>query len=352
MRRGVVVVGPVPPPIHGAARVTALVVAELRAAGAAPTVIDTSGTASGIGWRHHALRIGLHLRAAVTLLLRRPRAVYVTGAGGLGLWYSLAVIAAARLAGSRVVFHHHSYAYLNEPARVMRLITTVAGPQSLHVVLAERMERDLRARYPVVGEVLVCSNAGLLPPPESRDDDDRAGVVLGHLGNLHLDKGFAEIVDTLRAVRAAGTDARLVLGGPVRHDAAQRLLEAAQSEFGDAVEYVGPVPPDRVDDLYRRCDVFLLPSRWKNEAEPLVVLEAARVGVPAIAYDVGCLGDLVPPDALVDTAADFGTEAAKSIMTLAGIDRAGRRAEATRRFAARRDGALAAQRNLIRELTG
>lgn len=341
-------VGPVPPPIHGAARVTALVVDELRAAGAEPVVLDTSGSASGTGLGHHVRRIAVHLRAAAMLVIRRPRSVYVTGAGGLGLWYSLLVVAAARLAGARVFYHHHSYAYLNEPAAVMRLLTTAAGRRAVHVVLAEQMARDLRARYPVV-DVRVCSNAGLFAASAGGPVDD-GPITLGHLGNIHLDKGIAQIIDTLRTVRADGTDARLVLGGPVRHAPAQDLLDAALKEFGDALDYVGPVPPDRVDELYRRLDVFLLPSRWKNEAEPLVVLEAGRLGVPSIAYDVGALAELVPDGSLVDVDADFGAEAARVIAKLATDDRAARRLAAARRFDERREQALAAHRQLIAEL--
>lgn len=350
------VVGPIPPPIHGAARVTARVVDNLAAAGPAPLVVNTSGTESGVGPAHHVLRTVAHLRAMGLLIRHRRRlsAVYFGGAGGLGIWYQLAVLATARLLGVSAVFHHHSYAYLNDPQRSMRLLTQVGGARCTHVVLCTGMADALRATYPTATNVRVCSNAGLLAPAEAlRPRRDSGPLVLGHLGNLVVEKGLPLVLDTLRKARAEGVDARLLLGGPVRSADAEDLLRAARTEFGTALEHLGPVPPAEVDEFYRRLDLFVFPSTFVHEAEPLVVMEAARCGVPSVAFAVGCVPALVPrADLLVPVGDDFAAAAAR----VAGVLRTAKDGDATRQavvahFTERRRAALDDQRDMVALLT-
>jgi glycosyltransferase involved in cell wall biosynthesis len=84
----------------------------------------------------------------------------------------------------------------------------------------------------------------------------------------------------------------LLLAGPPVDALSAEILKAAQKEFGELMEYFGRLEPPEVDAFLDRLDVFLFPSAYEHEAEPLVLLEAARGGVPAIAFDVGCISDL------------------------------------------------------------
>jgi glycosyltransferase involved in cell wall biosynthesis len=117
------------------------------------------------------------------------------------------------------------------------------------------------------------------------------------------------------------------------------------------------VPADEVAAFYRRLDVFLFPSSYKHEAEPLVVLEAARAGVPTVAFDTGCIPALVPdPEWLVAADGPFAQTATKIISRFVeapdheDVRRAASHAVRAH-FTARRERALDAQRELVRELT-
>ena len=353
----VLVVGPLPPPIHGAARVTALVAGNLRERGVHVLEADTGAPDGGPRLRYHLTRFVRHLRAAALVWHCRHRAqsLYIAGAGGLGLWYQVLVVLVGRLSGVQIVFHHHSFLYVTHARTVMRLITRTGGARMVHVALCDGMGQSLRTQYPAISRVRICSNAGLLAPPDP-DEAERPrpsgeALVLGHLGNLGEDKGLSALLDTLRLLRAEGVPARLLVAGSAGTAESANRLAVAAVEFGAALEQLGPVRPTEVDTFYRRIDAFVLPSR--NEAEPLVVLEAARNGVPAIAFRVGCLAALVPePDQLVGLSADFPAAALPIVRRLADADtRRSIRREVLAHFAARQSAAVDAHGQLVALLT-
>ena len=162
-RVGVLVVGPVPPPIHGAARITQLMVTRLREAGTPVTVIDTSGDGVA-GSKYHAYRLLRHIAAVFAMIKRRKShgALYIGGAGGGGLWYQAAVLLIARVLGYRLIFHHHSFAYITAPSFRMRAVTIAGGHKAIHVVLCRNMGEKLRRTYGIRATIIECSNASFL----------------------------------------------------------------------------------------------------------------------------------------------------------------------------------------------
>lgn len=334
--------GPIPPPVHGAARVTQQVREGVEATSTRLVAIDTGGGA-GLVPRLRQMIGGL-LRLAVPRRGSGRGSVYIGGAGGPTLWYQAVVVLLGRLTGRRVVFHHHSYAYVDRTMPAMRALTRAGGRRLTHVALCEGMGEGLRARYPSVGDVRVCSNAGLMaaPGPLAQADAGRT-IVLGHLSNLSVDKGLADVIDTLRRAVAAGLDVRLLLGGPPATPEAEALVADAVAELGDALTVLGRVERDGIDAFYEQIDVFVFPSRYVHEAEPLVVLDASRHGVPTIACAVGCLPGMVAPQHLVPVDADFAEAAVAAIGDLGSVAAHG----VAERFVQRRDAALTAQAELV-----
>lgn len=339
------VYGPMPPPVVGLSRVTAAVTDRVRdRAGDRVVVFDTTDSVS----LPVRLRRLLHGLASLLIARRRAGAVYVGGAGGELLWYQVLVVALARVAGHRVLFHHHNYSYLHTPSRAMATLTRLGTSCTTHVVLGETMAADLHRLYPSARHTLVCSNAGLMPPAEPGARRERDGtVVLGHLSNLTVEKGLDVVLDTTRALLAEGRDVRLVLAGPCFSDEAQALVDAAVRDLGPAIEVTGPVPPDRVDEVYRRIDLFVLPSSYANETEPLVVLDAMRLGVPCLALDTGCVREVVGDDHVVTDARDFRDLVRRHLD--AEPEPAAQVAE---RFTQRRETALEAQQRLVDQVVG
>lgn len=95
--------------------------------------------------------------------------------------------------------------------------------------------------------------------------DDRPRALF--VGRLVAKKGVA-----LALAAAAESDAELVIVGPGRPPAAEA-----------GVTFMGPQPQERVAELYRAADVFVLPSR--GEGFPVTAQEALASGLPVVLLD-------------------------------------------------------------------
>jgi glycosyltransferase involved in cell wall biosynthesis len=219
--------------------------------------------------------------------------LYVSLPDGPAVSLLLPVLIAARLARRRVAVHHESFAYLGRPRWDHRLVLAIV-PQAEHIVLCSRMEELLRARYGSVDKVYVIGNEAFVETVPRVDEvhsqeGTGGGLVVAHLANLTIEKGLDIVLDTARHAVRTGLDLRLRIGGPVVEERARLALAAGQCDLADRLEYWGPVRQDQLDDFYRGVSVFLFPSRYDAEAQPLVVLEALARGVPCVTSEVGCL---------------------------------------------------------------
>lgn len=360
-RRPVVVTGPMPPPVHGAAVVTGRMRDLLLQREVDVLSIDSNDSASA-PQRLARLAVGL-LRLLALVVARRRPAVYLGGAGGELLWFQALVVGLGRLGGGPVVFHHHNYGPLVERSRALAAVVRCGGRRVTHVVLGSGMATALQDRYPHVGPVVVCSNAGHMSETSSaapRADADRADradrVIVGHLSNLTMAKGVGEVVAAAQAALVAGLDVELRLAGPAVEPESAALVEAARADLGDRFVWAGPLQPGEVDTFLGGLDLFLFPSTYRLEAEPLVVLEASRSGVPTLAYDVGCVAGLVDPPGRVLKA---GEPFAETVTAVVGewsawtpAQREARRHDVRRGFVARHRSAAATWSGLVEELCG
>lgn len=116
------------------------------------------------------------------------------------------------------------------------------------------------------------------------------------IGRLVEKKGFDYLIRSCQTLEQSGLDFHLHLvgDGPLRVP----LSRLARSLGIDhRVSFHGQVPHDKVSELIRSADVFLMPSRvtasGDSDGLPTVISEAFIHRVPVIATDVGGISDVV-----------------------------------------------------------
>ena len=127
--------------------------------------------------------------------------------------------------------------------------------------------------------IATIANGVDLPPddaPPSAASEVRTALFLGR---LHPVKGLLDLVEAWARIRPAGW--QLVLAGP-DEDGHRSDVERALGEAGltDTVSFTGPVDNDAKWPMYRRADLFVLPSHSENFG--IVVAEALAARVPVL----------------------------------------------------------------------
>ncbi len=199
-----ILVGPLPPPVHGAALITQQVADRLAAEEFQLLVCNTSPGKTAGQWQYHLNRVLAYTRCAQNVLRCRgePIAVYLSLSGGHGLLYDLVIVTLARLRRFRIIFHHHSFSYLAKRNEIMRAIIRIAGPDQMHIALCSVMAAKLSQLYDQRLRTEVISNLAFFDPGVfDRPVSDRPLNAIGYLSNISPEKGIDRFIDLMAELR-------------------------------------------------------------------------------------------------------------------------------------------------------
>ncbi len=118
--------------------------------------------------------------------------------------------------------------------------------------------------------------------------------VLVTVGGLVERKGFHRVIELLPALRLRFPGLTyLVVGGPGPEGdmSAELRRQVTELGLGDAVRFLGTLPPTRLREPLSAADVFVLATR--NEGWANVFLEAMACGLPVVTTDVGGNAEVV-----------------------------------------------------------
>jgi glycosyltransferase involved in cell wall biosynthesis len=227
-------------------------------------------------------------------------------------------------------------------------------------VVADAVGRHLVEDYGV-DPARLRTHRGVLPADAFVDLDAAAreqrradlGVPPGHLlvgasGTLDWRKASDHFLEVAHRTASASVPIHLVWIGGDPTTAWGRLL-TRQAQAAGLAGRVHLVPEtDRPDRWFGALDLFLLPSR--EDAYPLVCMEAAAAGVPLVTFDSGGAGELIRDGGGVVVPYPDAAALAAEVVRFADDDAARRAAGEAARAAARRHTTDAALPSLVADL--
>ena len=300
LKKPIVVIATLPPPVTGMTLATKIVVNCLMA-GHGTLVHNWSDGREKKGGTWRFVKAVRSLSSVVYLVKwrnRSSRVMYTVANAGGGLYYNLLIIAVARLLQYRCVVHHQVFSYLHRFDWRMNLIAKMVGRSGFHVVLAPEMNQRFEDLYGRTNRQFILPNtiimdSGGMQAVLTRDIDSGKGMCIGHLSNLTMEKGLGHVIATFEALRSKQLDVRLVLAGPITGEREKSVIRQALKAHGSRIEYRGAVYGEDKAQFFRDIEVFLFPTQYRNEAQPLVIAEALSYCRPVIAFGLACIPSLV-----------------------------------------------------------
>jgi glycosyltransferase involved in cell wall biosynthesis len=292
-----IVIGPVPPPLHGVAVSTSLVLAntELRDAFEVEH-LDTSDHRSraNIG-RWELGNISLGLRNAFQLARRLrggPGIVYLPLSQGVAFLRDALFIHMARVAGWKVAIHLRGseiqdlYRRSSTPFRLLIRLTL------RRVTSAAVMGFSLRNAF---GDLVDAERIAVVPngtPDPKLNGAPKDPEAVLFLSSLRRRKGIEEAVEAALCVHRERPRARFFFVGSWEDEELERELRARSASAGDAIRFLHPVDGEEKRRLLATASVLLFPP-VQPEGHPRVVLEGLAAGLPVVTTNQGSIAETV-----------------------------------------------------------
>jgi glycosyltransferase involved in cell wall biosynthesis len=288
----IMLVGMVPPPVHGQSIATqALFAADLSPLEKIIVEIHSSKTLSSVGKFSLSKALGLFSligRTWFAWLRHRPQVLYYTA--GSGAWVpffrDFIFLAFCRPLFSKVLIHYHAgnlVDFLNRSRLLTHLGRFTYGRGAWTIRLGSFCPAPI---YPgnLVFDVPNGIDAPTDLPPRPPSDSFR----ILFLGNLFEDKGVLDLMDAVQALAVKHpTPITLSLVGGWPDDATRIKVERKIAAFPNNVTCPTPAPAYGAEKwkALAEHDVLAFPTYYSAENLPLVLIEAIAAGLPVIASD-------------------------------------------------------------------
>ena len=300
------IVGAVPPPLHGVTVMTAALLGGGLDDEFDVVHADTSDhrSMSNVG-RFDAANVVLGIRDwirfAGLLLWQRPDLAYLPlSQGSAGFLRDATLLLTARIAGTRVAVHAHGARYREffdrVPSPLHGLVRASLAPVCAIAVLADGQRGQFVGWASPSARVTVVPN-GVTDewtegPPQRVG---RSSATVLYLSNLLPQKGFLDLLDAVPDVLARVPGVKFVFAGDPWYDeaTARRIHDfVAARGISKAVTFTGAVDSKRRHELLIESDILVFPPRWE-EGQGIVAIEAMSAGLPVVVTASGGLVETV-----------------------------------------------------------
>ena len=252
------------------------------------------------------------LRAAWTIWRRTrgpsPVLLHINMAERGSVWRKGLLVHLGRALGVPTILHLHAAEimafYERLGARGRGHVRGVFHAADTTIVLGEGMATWLQVRLGVPASRIEMVRNGV-PSPRLLPFRSQAGrPTLVFLGNLQARKGLCDLLIALASPPMRARDFDLIVAGG--GDAAPWRAQAYALGLQDRVSFTGWLQRAEITALLARATALILPSY--HEGLPLVLLEAASMGVACITTPVGAIGEVFTDEqtALLVTPGDTG----------------------------------------------
>ncbi len=248
--------------------------------------------------------LGVLLRVFWVLMNRNPALTYLgIGQTRFGMWRDICLMRLAKFMKSRTLVHLHGGYFRNlfeekltasERQFVRKTLQGLDGimvyDESLRWIF-QGLVPDDRIFILANGLPDMFHGDGFPEVMAQRRNSPRLRVT--YLSNLFPEKGYETFLDAAAVLKTRGNLKDFLFnlaGAPPDEDTATRVEKFVRDhEMEDSIRILGKVLGREKRNLLLETDIFVFPSAYKPEGQPLAIIEALSSGLPVIATAQGCI---------------------------------------------------------------
>lgn len=179
-----------------------------------------------------------------------------------------------------------------------------------------------------VDDAFMLSREGLLEKEEERKSRKVRNVL--YLSNFIRSKGYPVVLELAKREKDIHRDDisfHFEFAGKFFEESEKKYFDdfIKQNKLQDYVTYHGIVSGEKKVALLKQCDIFMLPTRYPNEGQPISILEAMGNGMYVITTDHSGIPDIVKNGVngkVIRTVQSFETVLDEAIPELETVGRA------------------------------
>ena len=309
------VVGTFPPPVNGMALANLHLVNLLKDSHFSVTVFNTSPINSQSVIKKHFSRLVRFIKAWHFIIRRKDLAgVYISLSGGLGLIYDVVTVFICKLLNIKCALHHHGWAYFSRKRTMLTIIVKLSNSFAMHVVLCREMGRRLNNLYKVTRYITLSNIIFIYKNAKNYNIGQLQNTPynIGMLSNLTREKGTEQFIKLAYMSKEKALPFKYILAGPCHDVTLLKQIYRAINE--KVISWKGPLYGAEKTAFFQNIDIFVFPTSYRFEAEPLVIWEALNGGSPVISTNRGCISEQVGKAGVVLPAGDNNSDFIKEAL--------------------------------------
>uniref|UniRef100_A0A7C4YHV1 Glycosyltransferase family 1 protein n=1 Tax=candidate division WOR-3 bacterium TaxID=2052148 RepID=A0A7C4YHV1_UNCW3 len=309
--KNIVIIGPIPPPIHGVSIFTDKILkAELKRYFKLIHLDTTDRRNTPNIGRLDFVNVYIALRSIFFLIYYlieyKPLIVYIPiSQNTLGFLRDGIFILVSRFLGAKVIIHLHGgifdVFYRNSVFIYKLFIKICFRFVNTGIVLCDRF-KNIFGDLIEEKDVKIVSNGIDIEIPDDkfiarmeriRNEKDKIKIVF--LGTLDKRKGFIDVIHAANYVIKETDNVEFIIAGGwyFQKDKEEALELIEKYNIGEKVLFPGPVRGEDKWKLLSDAHIFVFPTYYFAEGQPLVILEAMMAGLPVISTRRGCLKNMI-----------------------------------------------------------
>lgn len=291
-----------PPPIHGASVVnqsikdSSLINSKIDARYINISPAKEISDLGKLSLKKIWLTFSIFVKAILEYFRFKPDLVYLTlTPHGAAFWKDAFILLVVKTFGANVTVHMHGKGIAVEVKRskvLCRIYQFVF--RNVNVIhLSESLFPDVETVFDKKMKFLVVNNGVQAFDVKRRIREDIVTFV--YLSNFVPTKGSDTLVAAINCLedKYKGKFRVKLIGKVSEVEYYDNLLKSVDNRFKDDVDFLGPLYGNSKVEALSSSDVFVLPTRYKNECFPLSILEAMNFGLPVLSTYEGAIPDIV-----------------------------------------------------------